>query len=59
MVLVVVPDLLDYLRAAYSATSTTGLDERLEQIRETPLLILDDLGAHNATPWAQEKLFQI
>ncbi len=25
----------------------------------TPLLILDDLGAHNSTPWAQEKLFQI
>ena len=31
----------------------------MEAIRETPLLILDDLGAHNSTPWAQEKLFQI
>ncbi len=59
VLLVVVPDLLDYLRATYSATSTTGPDERLEQIREAALLILDDLGAHNATPWAQEKLFQI
>ena len=27
---VVVPDLLDYLRATYSPTSDTGLDERLE-----------------------------
>ena len=40
-------------------TSDTGLDERLDAIREAPLLILDDLGAHNSTPWAQEKLFQI
>ena len=31
----------------------------METIREIPLLILDDLGAHNSTPWAQEKLFQI
>jgi DNA replication protein DnaC len=56
---VVVPDLLDHLRAAYAPSSETGLDERLEAIREAPLLILDDLGAHNSTPWAQEKLFQI
>jgi DNA replication protein DnaC len=56
---VVVPDLLDHLRSTYSPTSDTGLDERMEMIRETPLLILDDLGAHNSTPWAQEKLFQI
>lgn len=56
---VVVPDLLDHLRSAYSPTSSTGYDERLEAIRETPLLILDDLGAHNSTAWAQEKLFQI
>jgi DNA replication protein DnaC len=56
---VVVPDLLDYLRAAYAPNSAITFDERLEAIRETPLLILDDLGAHNSTPWAQEKLFQI
>lgn len=56
---VVVPDLLDHLRAAYGPSSESGLDERLEAIRSTPLLILDDLGAHNSTPWAQEKLFQI
>jgi DNA replication protein DnaC len=56
---VVVPDLLDYLRATFSPNSDTGLDERMETIREIPLLILDDLGAHNSTPWAQEKMFQI
>jgi DNA replication protein DnaC len=56
---IVVPDLLDHLRSAYAPTSDTGLDERMEAIREAPLLILDDLGAHHSTPWAQEKLFQI
>ncbi len=56
---VVVADLLDHLRATYAPTSATSYDERLEEIRDAPLLILDDLGAHNTTPWAQEKLFQI
>jgi DNA replication protein DnaC len=56
---VVVPDLLDYLRATFAPSSDVALDERLDAIREIPLLVLDDLGAHNSTPWAQEKLFQI
>ncbi len=53
------PDLLDHLRAAYSPTSTTGFDERFEQVRNAPLLILDDLGTQSNTEWAQEKLYQI
>jgi DNA replication protein DnaC len=56
---VVVPDLLDYLRATFGPSSEAALDERMDAIRESPLLVLDDLGAHNSTPWAQEKLFQI
>ncbi len=56
---VVVPDLLDHLRAAFGPTSDSALDERLDAVRDAPLLILDDLGAHNSTPWAQEKLYQI
>ncbi|HEX9115257.1 MAG TPA: ATP-binding protein [Anaerolineae bacterium] len=56
---VVVADLLDYLRGAFAPDSSSSYDERFESIREAPLLILDDLGAHNTTPWAQEKLFQI
>ncbi len=28
-------------------------------IRSVPLLILDDLGAASATPWAREKLYQL
>ena len=56
---VVVPDLLDYLRATYGPSSPVSYDERFEEVRNSPLLILDDLGTQSSTPWAQEKLFQI
>ena len=56
---VVVPDLLDHLRSAYSPDSKVTYDELFETIRTAPLLILDDLGAHSSTPWAEEKLYQL
>ncbi len=56
---VVVPDLLDYLRSAYAPHSAITYDERFEQVRRIELLILDDLGTQNTTPWAAEKLYQI
>jgi len=55
----VVPDLLDYLRATFSPSSDVGYDELFESLRNTPLLILDDLGTESATPWAREKLYQL
>ena len=56
---VVVPDLLDHLRAAYNPSSEIGYDALFEQVRTAPVLILDDLGTQNATAWAQEKLYQL
>ncbi|MDH7487426.1 MAG: ATP-binding protein [Anaerolineae bacterium] len=56
---VVVPDLLDYLRATFAPGSPASFDERFQALREAPLLILDDLGAHSSTSWAQEKLYQL
>lgn len=53
------PDLLDHLRATFSPSSETPYDEFFEQVRNTPLLILDDLGAQSSTPWAKEKLEQL
>ncbi len=53
------PDLLDYLRGAYSPNAEETYDERFNEVRDAPLLILDDLGTQNATPWAEEKLYQI
>lgn len=58
-IFLVVPDLLDRLRATFSPSSDTTYDELFEGARSAPLLILDDLGAHSSTPWAQEKLYQI
>ena len=54
-----VPDLLDHLRATYAPTSEVAYDELLDQVRNASLLVLDDLGAHSGTPWAQEKLYQV
>jgi DNA replication protein DnaC len=34
-------------------------DELMEQVKNTPLLILDDLSPESATPWARDKLEQI
>ncbi|MBP7227665.1 MAG: ATP-binding protein, partial [Longilinea sp.] len=59
LVFVVVPDLLDHLRATFSPNSPTSYDRLFEQVRTAPLLILDDLGTQSATPWAREKLYQI
>ena len=56
---VIVPDLLDHLRAAFSPANPVSYDERFEQVRAAPLLILDDLGTQSTTSWAQEKLYQI
>lgn len=53
-----VPDLLDWLRASYSAYSDS-YQERFDRIRTVPVLILDDLGAESGTEWAGEKIFQI
>ena len=57
--LIVVPDLLDHLRAAFSPQATTPYDRRFDEIKRAPLLVLDDLGTESATPWAREKLFQL
>src|SRR5206468_3845483 len=46
---VVVPDLLDHLRASYSPNSEIGYDLLIEQVRTAPVLVLDDLGTQNTT----------
>jgi DNA replication protein DnaC len=56
---IVVPDLLDHLRATYSPTSDVTYDDYFDQVRTAPLLILDDLGSENQSAWAVEKLYQL
>jgi len=56
---VMVPDLLDHLRATFSPSSPTTFDRRFEEIRSSRLLVLDDLGTQSMTPWVREKLYQL
>jgi len=53
------PALLDHLRSTFSPNSEIPYDELFEQVRNAPLLVLDDLGAQTGTPWAKEKLEQL
>lgn len=55
------PDLLDHLRESYGKPyeEEDNYSTRFAEIREAPLLILDDLGTESPSAWAQEKLFQI
>jgi len=59
VIFVVVPDLLDHLRATFNPASNVSYDELFDRVRSAPLLILDDLGTQSATPWAREKLYQL
>lgn len=55
-----VSDLLDELRPNYAMFQNDAYQPLFEQVRNTPLLVLDDLGSQASTSaWAQEKLFQI
>jgi len=56
---VVVPEFLDHLRSSFSADARTTYDQLFERVKTTPLLVLDDFGEQSATPWAQEKLYQV
>jgi DNA replication protein DnaC len=59
---VVVPDLLDRIKASYDQSRPPGAyseHELLETARSVPLLILDDMGAHNYTEWTKNKIYSI
>ena len=53
------PDLLDRLRSTFSPNSEMPYDEFFDQVRNAPLLVLDDLGIQTSTSWAKEKLEQL
>jgi len=53
------PDLLDHLRSSFNSNSELPYDEFFEQVRNAPLLVLDDFGAQSGTPWVKEKLEQL
>lgn len=63
VMMVVVPDLLDEIRATYDqdkydrhAVTELGIIDAARKVR---ILILDDLGAHNYTEWTRNKIYNI
>ena len=52
-------DLLDYLRSGFDEESELPFVDLFDQVRRAPLLALDDLPTRTATPWTQERLFQL
>ena len=54
-----VPELLDYLRYTFTPESRITYDQVFDEVKNTPLLVLDDLGQEHSSPWAEEKLYQI
>ena len=55
----VVADLLDYLRHLMDDETGPGFLEGFNQLRNAPLLILDDLGAQSDVAWVRDRLFQL
>lgn len=56
---VFVPDFLDHLRTTFNPHGDISYDDFFSTVRDAPLLILDDLGSHSSSSWAEEKLYQI
>jgi len=58
----VVPDMLDYLRAAIDPArlgEDNSYGERFELIKNVGLLVLDDLGTENQSVWVKQAMFQL
>lgn len=56
-----VSDLIDYLRQVMGGGSANQalFEQRLRAVRDAPVLILDDLGGSELTPFWRDKLFQL
>ncbi len=50
--LVYYPEFLRSLKSSFN----TNYEERFEYIKKSPLLLLDDIGAENVTPWARDEI---
>lgn len=49
-----VPDFIREMKDSISDQSYAG---KLELLKEVPVLILDDIGAENLTPWVRDEIF--
>lgn len=58
-IIVTTADLIDYLRASFEQNAQLSFDRRFNELKQFPLLILDDFRTTTASPWAREKLYQL
>lgn len=56
---IVVPDFLDEIRESFQQSSELKEGDLMQEVKNVPILILDDLGAHNYTDWSIKTLFAI
>ncbi|MDQ7790880.1 MAG: ATP-binding protein [Clostridia bacterium] len=56
----VVPEFLDQIRSSYDVNGNgTKESDLMEGARDVPVLILDDLGAHQYTDWSRQKIYSL
>jgi len=59
-ILIDVSSLLDYLKDTFSKDTDVTFNRRVHEIRNTPLLILDDIKeSQKSSVWAEDKLYSI
>ncbi len=56
---IVVPDFLDQIRESFQQSSELNESDLMFEAKTVPVLILDDLGAHNYTDWSIKTIFAI
>lgn len=59
VIFISVPKLLRKIKSTFDKDSDINEDEMLRYLEETDLLVLDDLGAENATHWSYQVIFDI
>lgn len=51
--------MLNRIKEIYNSYGKEGEVEVINNLKNASLLVLDDLGAENSTPWAKEKIYEI
>ena len=55
----VVPELMSYLGASISPNSSLDTESIFLQLKQSPFMVLDELGEERQTAWSQDKLAQL
>jgi len=56
---IVVPDLLDYLRRGFAGDDAHSSFDAFDDMKTSPLLVLDDLDTQTGIAWVRDRLFQL